>query len=132
MKVVKQESEFGLDTFFKEEKKYLAITYMGNLDLYWSIHSVDVNKDNEFIITNENYEVYKLFNQLFYDIRNMRNSEDEYYKNEIDFWNSNKVKFDSLFLPFYAELNNSKYKEQLINVLPFNFFRIIEYQENIT
>ena len=71
MKVVKQESEFGLDTFFKEEKKYLAITYMGNLDLYWSIHSVDVNKDNEFIITNENYEVYKLFNQLFNDIRNI-------------------------------------------------------------
>ena len=66
------------------------------------------------------------------DIRNMRDSEDEYYKNEMDFWNSNKVKFDSLFLPFYAELNNSKYKEQLINFLPFNFFRIIEYQEKIT
>lgn len=66
------------------------------------------------------------------DIRNMRNSEDGYYKNEIDFWNSNKVKFDSLFLPFYTELNNSRYKEQLINVLPSNFFRIIEYQEKIT
>ena len=34
------------------------------------------------------------------DIRNMRDSEDEYYKSEIDFWNSNKVKFDSLFLHF--------------------------------
>ena len=66
------------------------------------------------------------------DIRNMRDSEDEYYKNEIVFWNSNKVKFDSLFLPFYAELKNSKYKEQLVNVLPSNFFRIIEYQERIT
>ena len=66
------------------------------------------------------------------DIRNMRDSENRYYKNEINFWNSNKVKFDSLFLPFYAELKNSKYKEQLVNVLPSNFFRIIEYQERIT
>ena len=66
------------------------------------------------------------------DIRNMRDSEDGYYKNEIDFWNSNKVKFDTLFLPFYTELNNSRYKEQLINVLPSNFFKVIEYQEKIT
>lgn len=65
------------------------------------------------------------------DIRNMRDLEDEYYKKEIDFWNSNKVKFDLLFLPFYTELSNSKYKEQLMHVLPSNLFRIIECQRRI-
>ena len=77
------------------------------------------------IIGIQNY-IEEMFD--YADIRNMRDSEDVYYKNEIDFWNSNKVKFDSLFLPFYNELNNSRFKEQLINVLPSNFFRIVEYQ----
>ena len=65
MKVVKEANEFGLDIFLKEEKKYVAITYNGNLDLYWSIHSENVNEDNEFLITKENYRLYELFEQLF-------------------------------------------------------------------
>lgn len=66
------------------------------------------------------------------DIRNMRNSDDEFFKNEIEYWNSIKVKFDSLFLPFYNELNNSKFKEQLNKYLPSNFFKVIEYQSKVT
>lgn len=71
MKVVKDANEFGLDIFLKEEKKYVAITYNGNLDLYWSIHSENVNEDNEFLITKENYRLYELFEQLFDDIKNI-------------------------------------------------------------
>ncbi len=66
------------------------------------------------------------------DIKNMRNVDDEYFKNEIEYWNSIKIKFDSLFLPFYNELNNSKFKEELLKYLPSNFFKIIEYQSRIT
>ena len=68
----------------------------------------------------------------YVDIRNMRDLADEYYNNEINYWNLNKVKFDSLFLPFYDEVYNSKFKESIKNILPSNFFRIIEYQKKIT
>ena len=66
------------------------------------------------------------------DINNMRDMNNEFYKDEIDYWNSNKVKFDSLFLPFYDELINSKYKDVIKNYLPSNFIRIIESQARIT
>lgn len=66
------------------------------------------------------------------DIRNMRDESEIFFKNEIEHWNSIKVKFDSLFLPFYTELSNSKFKEKLEKYLPSNFFKIIEYQSKIT
>ena len=66
------------------------------------------------------------------DIRNMRDESDAFFKDEIEHWNSVKVKFDSLFLPFYTELNNSKFKDKLEEYLPSNFFRIIECQSRIT
>jgi len=66
------------------------------------------------------------------DIRNMRDSEDEYYKNEIEYWNNNKTKFDALFLPFYDEINNSKFMESLKKIMPDNFFNIIDYQKRVT
>ena len=66
------------------------------------------------------------------DINNMRNAKDEFFSNEMDYWNANKVKYDSLFIPFYNEINNSKYKEELKRILPANFFRIIEYQMRVT
>lgn len=66
------------------------------------------------------------------DIRNMRNLNDDYYKSEIEYWNSFKPQFDLLFLPFYEELNNSKFKDKLIKIMPDNFFKIIEYQIRIT
>ena len=66
------------------------------------------------------------------DIRNMRDLNDDYYKSEIEYWNTFKPQFDLLFLPFYEELNNSKFKDKLIKVMPDNFFKIIEYQIRIT
>ncbi len=66
------------------------------------------------------------------DIRNMRNLNDEYYKDEIEYWNSLKPKFDLLFLPFYDEMNHSRFKDLLLKSMPNNFFKIIEYQIRIT
>lgn len=66
------------------------------------------------------------------DIRNMRDLTDEYYKDEIEYWNSMKPNFDLLFLPFYEEINNSRFKELLLKRMPNNLFKIIEYQIRIT
>lgn len=66
------------------------------------------------------------------DIKNMRNLNDEYYKKEIEYWNSLKPKFDLLFLSFYDEINNSKFKKELTKSMPNNFFKLIEYQTRIT
>lgn len=112
MKVVKQDSEFGIDIFFKEENKYLAITYGGNLDLYWIIYSEDVNKDNNFVITKENYEVYRLFEQLFNDIDDIN-----IYKYQNHQFSSN---FKKAQKEIYRKSNTSNYnvlyneKEKLI------------------
>ena len=96
MKLLKQKSEFGLDIFLKEKKKYLSITYMGNLDLYWSIYSENVNKDNEFIITKENYKVYELFKQLFNDIKEV-NIFDKEEKDKEMYRKYNKSNYNELY-----------------------------------
>lgn len=76
MKVIKEKSEFGLNIFLKEGKKYITFTFGGNLDLYWSIHSEtdDLSEDYSydfFTITKENYGIYRLFEELFYNIENI-------------------------------------------------------------
>ena len=68
----------------------------------------------------------------YVDINNMRDMENTFYSNEIEYWNEYKPRFDSLFLPFYSELLISRYKDELRKVFPSNFFRIIEYQARIT
>ena len=62
------------------------------------------------------------------DICNMRDMDDAYWQEEITYWNTNKNKFDALFLPFYQELLNSKFENQLKEELPDNFFRVIASQ----
>lgn len=76
MKVTKENSEFGLVIFLEEDEKYLTFNFCGNLDLYWSIHNKSDNinenyKYDVFIITKENYGVYRLFEELFYNIENI-------------------------------------------------------------
>lgn len=66
------------------------------------------------------------------DIRNMRDSEDEYFDQEINYWNEYKSKFDLLFNPFYELCLNSKYRVELSRFVPPNFFYIIECQLKIT
>ena len=119
------------------EIKYERINYDKTIMLVNNLLEQLVNC-NDF---SEYLELVKRINSIqnhieemydYADIRNMRDSEDEYYKKEMDFWNSNKVKFDSLFLLFYTELSNSKFKDKLEKYLPSNFFKIIEYQSKTT
>lgn len=77
MRVIKKESEFGLNIFLVEGDKNISIIFGGNGDLYWSLHSNNVVNDNSFIITKENHGVYELFEQLFNDIENINLFYDE-------------------------------------------------------
>ena len=96
------------------------------------INCNDLNEYVEYVkkINNIQNHIEEMFD--YADIRNMRDSEDEFFKDEIDYWNEYKVKFDSLFLNFYNELNHSKYKKELEKYLPSNFFRIIDAQARVT
>lgn len=75
-------------------------------------------------------KIHKYIEEMYdyADICNMRDLENQFYKDEIDYWNEYKSKFDLLFISFYEEINSSKFKDQLREVMPSNFFTIIEYQ----
>ena len=66
------------------------------------------------------------------DINNMRALNDEFYKKEIEYWNAFKTKFDLLFKPFYQIMLETPYKDQLIGVIPENFFNSILSKSKIT
>lgn len=65
------------------------------------------------------------------DIRNMRDSKDKFYCEEISFWNEYKPKFDLLFNPFYKLCIKSEFKDKLKEMVPENFFNTIEVQLKI-
>lgn len=66
------------------------------------------------------------------DIRNMRDNEDKFYLEEIEFWNEFKPKFDLLFLEFYRIMIDYPNRDKLLEVIPSNFFSTIEYKLKIT
>ena len=106
MKVVKYDNEFGLIISFQESDKRLDISFGGNGDLYWTIHSKNTNDDNNFIITKENYEVYRLFEELFNDIENIKIFDEE----EIPFYleTDEKIEYEK---NKYRLFNHSNYNE---------------------
>lgn len=77
MKVVLKTNEYGTkDIHLIEENKTLSIVFAGTGDLHWIIKNNKTDKDEEysydsFEITKENYQVYSLFEKLFYDIKNI-------------------------------------------------------------
>ena len=94
----------------------------------------NLKKSNSFSKYLENFkQIINLQNKIeqladYADIRNMRNSADEYYQQEVEFWQNNKGKFDLLFNPFYELCLNSPYKKELEPFLPPNFFWSITYE----
>ena len=83
----------------------------------------------------EYYKIIKSINNIqlhieemcdYADIKNMRNLNDEFYKEEMDYWNEYKPKLDTLFIPYYNEIKNSKYKKELKKAMPDIFFKMIE------
>lgn len=96
MKVIQEKTNLGTDTIFEEEDKFIRFSFGGNLDLYWSIYNKNKNVNtnngvvsNYFIITKENYGVYRLFEKLFDDIENINI-------------------FDEQYIPFYIEYEENK------------------------
>lgn len=78
-------------------------------------------------IQNEIEEMYD-----YADIQNMRALDDEFYKKEIEYWNTTKPKFDVLFVPFYKIMMNTEFKKELGDMIPENFFNTIASKMKIT
>ena len=97
MKLTKEKTEHGINIFLEEEDRTLAITFGGNLDLYWTLRTRDESTPKTFTITKENYGIYRLFLELFSDIEiiNIHDLDDE-------------------FIPFYIETEEEEreYLEQ--------------------
>lgn len=66
------------------------------------------------------------------DIRNMRNSKDQFFKEELEYWDEFKPRYDLLFIPFYKLALNSPFQEKLKKVIPDNFFNTIKYKLRIS
>ena len=83
MKLTKEKNEFGTQINLKGEDSNLLISFGGTGDLYWTIKSNDVEKQNTISITKENFGLYKLFDQLYEDIKNINLYEDREVDDEI-------------------------------------------------
>jgi hypothetical protein len=83
MKLTKEKDQFGTQVHLKEDENELIIKYGGTGDLYLTIKSNDVEKHNTISITKENYELYKLFDQLYEDVKNINLYEDREVDEEI-------------------------------------------------
>ena len=71
-------------------------------------------------------EIIELQNEIeemydYADIQNMRTLDDEFYKEEVEYWNATKPKFDVLFVPFYQVMLDTEFKDKLNDVIPENF-----------
>ena len=115
------------------ELKYERINYEDTKDKVESL----IVKLHECLDYHEYLSIIKEINTIqnhieemanYADIRNMRDMNDAYWQEEITYWNTNKNKFDALFLSFYEEILSSKFKNQLKEDLPDNFFRVITSQ----
>ena len=85
MKLTIEKDEFGTQVHLKENENELTIKFGGTGDLYWTIRSRDVNKHNTITITKENYDLYRLFDNLYEDIKDInlheeRNVDEEIYR----------------------------------------------------
>lgn len=117
MKVIKHENEFGLIVSFQELDKQFDVSFGGNGDLYWTICSKNVNDDNNFIITKENYEVYRLFEELFDDIENIKIFDDEEY---ITFYLKTEEEKQEYIKNQKDEIEYEKNKYRLFNLSNYN------------
>lgn len=55
-------------TLFRNTDKELKIMFGGNLDLYFALNWSDDNPS--FLIGKDNYDIYQIFDRLYYDITN--------------------------------------------------------------
>ena len=116
MRIIKEKSDQGTNIILDETDKYLNIGIAGNWDLYWSFHSNNKeNVEKTFIITKENYELYKLFENLFYDIENI-NIYDDY----IPFYLETKEEIDEYLEEKRIKIEEEKKRYRLYNCSNYN------------
>ena len=115
MKLTKENNDFGPRIFLTENDKDLGFVYGGNLDLYWTLHSSNVEKDNSFTITKENYELYRLFVELFYDLDTI-NIFDE----EIPFYLDTEEEIREYLVRHQKYVEESKKRYRLYNHSNYN------------
>lgn len=104
MEITKNKTEFGVEVFLKEDDKRLCIMFCGNLDLYWVLYSNNVEEDNEFTITKENYGVYHQFEMLFSDIKNIN----IYDENQLPFYIKRKKEKKIYYGDMYEEIEEKE------------------------
>ena len=116
MQVIKHENKFGLIISFQEFEKQFDVSFGGNLDLYWTIRSKNDSDCHEFIITKENYEVYRLFVELFDDIENIK----IYTEPTIPFYLETEEEKQEYIKNQKDEIEYEKKKYRLFNHLNYN------------
>lgn len=80
----------------EEQSKFLAITFQGNLDLYFTMYNREKTDGTEFFdITKSNYTLYEMFERLYNDIMENRILKDELSESE-DYNESIKYKYQGL------------------------------------
>lgn len=91
MKIEKKEGQVKgtKRIILQEEEQKLDIWYGGNWDLYWTLRSKNVNENNCFVVTKENYGIYRLFERLFYDLETIN-------------------VFGEIEIPFYMQMEEDK------------------------
>ena len=75
MKLTKVNEEYGVSVHLKEYDNEIVILFGGTGDLYWSFRRRDLT-NNKITVTKENYELYKLFEELYKDIEEINLYED--------------------------------------------------------
>ena len=114
MKLTKKENDYGHIIYLEDGDKYLSFSYQGNLDLYWTLHNRNgnINKDNTFTITKDNYRLFELFEKLYSDIENINIFG---YDNEIPFYlHTNKE------IKEYLKEKERKRKEEIKRYKEYN------------
>ena len=82
MKLTKQDTEFGLNITLEENNKQFIISFLGNLDLYWIIKTKEKDNKHSFVITKENYDLYRTFDELYSDIENINIFDKDSFETE--------------------------------------------------
>ena len=102
MVVLKEEIENGLYsiTLIKEEKLFKIVS-MGNGDFYWVFYDKnekDLNhRSGTFEITKENYEIYKIFDELYNDVKDSKIFGEESFDKERESYFKKVSNYNDLF-----------------------------------
>lgn len=103
LNITHDKSPDNYEIFYIETKEgKFQISFANNLDLYWGFHPEEsllkCNNTKEFTITQEDYFIYNLFNELYEAIKNKTpysnspfDSSNKYDKYDNDFYNPEKL-----------------------------------------